>query len=118
QRTGPVPQPAVEEPAREVADPLWLVDRARQRRRARADREVGVAELRRDRARGETVAPQVGRDVLRHAPELGVERRAITQVPLERLLGRDRDPLCVEVEVARVDAARAVAEEPAYLAGE
>ena len=59
-------RPAVEEAACQLADPLGLVDRRRERRRAGADREVAVAKLRRHRPRGEPVPSQVGRDVLRH----------------------------------------------------
>ena len=66
QRSRPVAKAAVEEAACELADPLGLVDRRRERRRAGADREVAVAELRRHRPRGEPVPSQVGRDVLRH----------------------------------------------------
>src|SRR6476469_5154353 len=42
----------------------------------------------------------------------------LCEVTLERLLGRDRDPLRVELEVTRVDSSCAVPEEPADLAGE
>ena len=53
QRARPVAQPAVEQPAGELGDPVRLVDRGGQRRRAAPDREVGVAELRRHGARRE-----------------------------------------------------------------
>ena len=45
-----------------------------------------------------------------------MERVAVDEIALERLLGRDRDPLRVEVEVARVDPARAVAQQSPDLA--
>src|SRR5581483_4871097 len=45
-----------------------------------------------------------------HSPQLVVESFAVGDVPLERILDADRDPLGVELELAGVDAARAVAE--------
>ena len=53
QRSRPVAQAAVEEAAGELRDPLGLVDRGGERRRAAADREVRVAELGRHRSRRE-----------------------------------------------------------------
>ena len=53
ERARPVAQAAVEQPARELGDPLGLVDRRGERRRAAPDREVRVAELGRHRARRE-----------------------------------------------------------------
>src|SRR6185436_17243252 len=47
-----------------------------------------------------------------------MERMPLCEVTLERLLGRDGDPLRVELEVTRVDSSCAVPEEPADLAGE
>ena len=53
-----------------------------------------------------------------HQSDLGIEERAIRDVPLERLLGRDRDPLRLLLEIARVDPERAVAQQRADRAGE
>src|SRR6266581_1934949 len=50
ERAGPVTQAAVEQLTGEPADLLGVVDADLERRRAAADREVGVAELRRHRA--------------------------------------------------------------------
>jgi len=52
QRARPVAQGAVEERARELADAGAVVGAGRERRRAGADREVRVAQLRRDGAPG------------------------------------------------------------------
>jgi len=47
-----------------------------------------------------------------------VDGRPIGEVALEGLLGRDRDPFAVELEVARVDPARTVAQQLPDLAGQ
>src|SRR5437763_65103 len=91
ERPGTVAQSPVEEPAREVADRLGIVDSGRERGRAAADREVRVADLRRHRPGGLSAASEVARDALRHAAQLGVELRRVADVALERLLLADRD---------------------------
>ena len=91
---------------------------AGQRRRAAADREVGIAHLRRHRAGALAAAGQVVGDASRHAAELGVEDLRLLDVALERLLLADRDALDGEVERPRVDAACAVAQHQADLAGQ
>ena len=65
QRAGPVAQRAVEERARELADPRGVVGADGQRGRAGADREVGIANLRRDRARDLAAAAQMLRELAR-----------------------------------------------------
>ena len=47
-----------------------------------------------------------------------MHRATICEVALEGLLRRDRDPLRVELEVAGIDPAGAIAEQPADLARE
>ena len=61
QRPGAVAQRTVEERAGELADLGAVVGAHAERGRARADREVGVAELGRDRARGLLALAQVAR---------------------------------------------------------
>ena len=58
-----VAQAAVEQAAGEVADLLRVVDPDRERGRAAADREVGIAELRGDSARGLATLLQRRRDL-------------------------------------------------------
>ena len=55
--------------------------------------------------------------VVCHAPQLRVERAPVGEITLEGLLGRDRDPFGVELEIARVDAAGAVSQQATDLAG-
>ena len=88
-----------------------------ERRRARADREVGIAELRRHRARRLPALAQVRGEAVGHPAQLVVQPLDVADVALERLLDRDRDPLGRDLERPRVDPARAVADEPADLAG-
>src|SRR4051812_40511675 len=118
QRAGAVAQAAVELLAGEVADRLRRVDPRVERRRAAADGEVGVAELRRYGARHLAAALQRLRDLGGHPAQLVVEPLTVRDVPLERVLDADRDPLRVELELARVDAAGAVAEHRADAARE
>src|SRR5205823_13871826 len=73
QRPRPVAQRAVEEAARELADPLRVVGAGGQRRRARPDREVGIAELRRDGTRRLAAAAQVLGEPLGHEAKLLVQ---------------------------------------------
>ena len=56
------------------------------------------------------LALQRAGDLGRHPAQLVVEPLAVGDVALERVLDADRDPLGVELELARVDAAGAVAE--------
>ena len=53
ERARPIAEAAVEQPAGELGDPLGLVDRSGERRRAAPDREVRVPELGRHRSRRE-----------------------------------------------------------------
>ena len=94
-RSGPraVAQRPVEQPARDVADRLRVVDACRQRRRAAADGEVGIAHLRRDRARRLSAGREVLGQARRHAAKLRVEHVAVGDVSLERLLVAHGDPL-------------------------
>ena len=82
-RARPVAQPAVEQPAGEVADLARVVDADVERRRAAADREVGVAELRRHGARDLALRPQVLGDLARH-------RRAARRAAARGRRGRAR----------------------------
>src|SRR5581483_2646916 len=115
---GPVAEPAVEQPAREVADLVGVVDADLERGRAAADREVGVAELRRDGA-GDLARPlQVLRDLAGHVAQLHVQELPLDEVALEGVLDTDRDALDVELEAAWIDAARTVSQDPAHAAGQ
>ena len=89
-----------------------------ERGRARPDREVGIAELGRDRPRGLAALAQVAREPAGHPAQLVVEPLDVADVALERLLARDRDALGRDLERPRVDAARAVAHEQPDLARE
>src|SRR5579885_2145134 len=73
ERAGPVSQGAIEERARQLADAGRVGGSDRHRGRARADREVRVAELRRHGPRDLTSRPEVLGQVLRHAAQLVVE---------------------------------------------
>ena len=97
---------------------LGVVDADLERARARPDREVGIAELRRDGARGLLAVAQVTRQALRHPAELVVEALEVADVARERLLARDRDALDRDLERPRVDAAGPFAHDPADLAGQ
>ena len=59
-----------------------------------------------------------GRDVGGHALDLRVEEPPVRDVALERLLDRERDALGLELEVARIDPAGAVAQQRADRAGQ
>ena len=118
ERSRPVSEAAVEQPARELRDPLCLVDRRGQRRRSAADREVRVAELGRHRPRRELPLQEARRNVRRHALDLRVEEPPVGDVPLERLLDRQGDAFGLELQIARIDAARAIAKQGADRAGE
>ena len=118
ERAGPVAEAAVEERAGQLGDRLVVVDRRWQRRRARPDREVGVPQLGRDRPRCETPAAEMPADLDAHPPQLGVQCLAVAEVTGEGLLDGDRDLLAAELEVAVVDSAGTVAQDPADAAGE
>ena len=115
---GPVAKPSVEETARDLADELGLVDCRGQRRRARADGEVGVAELRGDRAAGQARVAQALRDEHGEPAHLVVQPLAIDEVARESVLRGDRDRLELQLEVARVDPACPVAQHRPDRAGE
>src|SRR5439155_2769485 len=111
ERTGPVTERAVEQTARELADLGAVVDADAQRRRAAADREVGVAQLGRDRARRAAGFAQVLRHRPSHPSQLVMQPAAIREVAFERVLDADRDARGRQLELAPVDAARALAQE-------
>src|SRR5438552_1577524 len=117
ERSWPVGEGAVEEPARERPDLAAVVGARGEGRGAAADREVAVAELRRHRASAPAVGAQELGHPLRHRPQLVVEPVPVGEVDLERLLLADRDARRREVERTRIDALRAVAKEPADLSG-
>src|SRR5205807_8962751 len=105
QRAGPVAEAPVEQRARELPDPVAVVDRDGQGGRAAADREVGIAELRRHGSRGLSGRLQAARHLGGHAAELLVQLLSIREVACERVLDADRDALDSVLESARVDAA-------------
>src|SRR4051812_294695 len=110
ERTGTIFQAAVEETARELGDRRGIVDAHVERARAAADREVRVAKLGRHRARHLALLLQACRDFLRHPAQLVVETLAVDDVALERVLDTDRDSLAVQLERARIDPVRSVAQ--------
>ena len=60
---------------------------------------------------------QVLRDLARHPAQLVVEPLPVDEVAVERVLDADRDPLRVELEPARIDPARTVAQQRPDAAG-
>src|SRR5262249_5200607 len=76
------------------------------RGRARPDREVGIPQLRRHGARSLPAAAEELGQPDGHPAQLVVEPLAVGDVARERLLERERDPLDVGLELARVDPAR------------
>src|SRR2546426_11971088 len=101
---------SVEQPAREIGDLLGVVDADVERRRAAADRKVGVAQLRRHRARRLSRLLQALGDLARHPAQLLVQLLALDEISLECVLDADRDALGLELEPTRIDPARAVAQ--------
>ena len=87
-------------------------------RRTRADREVRVPQLRRHRSAREPRVAQALGDELGQAPHLVVQSLAIGEVACERVLGGYGDRLELEVEIARVDPTRAIAEHRADRPGQ
>ena len=79
---------------------------------ARANREVGIAQLRRHRARRLPALTQVLGEADGHPAQLVVQALEVAHVAREGLLVRDRDPLGRDLERPRIDAAGAVADEP------
>src|SRR5205809_653724 len=82
-----------------------------------ADREVGIAKLRRDRPRHLAGLLEARGHLVRHLPQLIMQPLAVDEVALERVLDADRDPLRLELEPARIDAACPIAEDCADAAG-
>src|SRR2546423_13991220 len=83
ERSGPVAEAAVEQPAGELRDLLLVVDADVERGGAASDREVGVAELRRDGARRLAGAPEARGHLRRHPAQLVVEPLTVDEVALE-----------------------------------
>src|SRR5262249_59439505 len=75
QRSRPFVERAVEETACDVSDRLGVVDGNVERERARSNREVSVAKLRRDVARGLAVAAEMLGKARRHPAQLLVPAR-------------------------------------------
>ena len=119
-RSGPGRSRSARSSSEQASSPIRaaVVGADRERRRARADREVRVAQLRRHRARDLAAAAQVLGEPDRHPAQLVVQPLGVGDVPRERLLVRDRDALVDDLERARVDAARAVAQLPPDLAAQ
>src|SRR5436190_10159247 len=82
ERSGPVAQPAVEQPAGEVADLPGVVDTNVERNRSAADRKIGVAELRRHRARRSPAFLQALGDLPGHRAKLVMQPLALDEVSL------------------------------------
>src|SRR5215203_6243002 len=104
-------QRAVEQGARELPDAVRVVGADRQRGRAAPDREVRVADLRRDCASRLAGAPQVLGERVGHRPQLRAELLDVGDVARERLLLADGNPLRLRIEPARIDPARPIAEQ-------
>ena len=111
QRPGPVAEATVEQAACDVSDDRSFVDCRWQGRRARADREVAVPELRRHRATREPRAPEALRDELRRRRTSSCRRSRSVRVARERVLGGDRDGLELKTRGRAGRFPRAVAEE-------
>src|SRR5439155_10532065 len=101
-----------EQVPRGLTDAIAVVGPDRQGRRARPDREVGIAQLRRHGPRHLAAVPEMLRQARRLPPQLVMETLAVADVLCERLLVRDRDPLDRDLEAARVDTPGAVSQLP------
>ena len=80
ERSRAVAERAVEQAAGELADPAGVVGPDRERGRARPDREIRVAELRRDRPRDLAAPLEVLGQALRHPPQLVVQPLGVGDV--------------------------------------
>ena len=112
---GAVAQSSIERSAGEVADPAGVGCAHLEGGRARADREVRIAKLRRDRACRLSTASEVLGEATGHPVELVVKSLWIADVSFEGLLVRDRDSLGRDLERAWIDSLGPVAHEPADL---
>src|SRR5262249_11796229 len=118
QRPRPVGQCPVKEGAGDVADCDTVVEARGDGGGSAPDREVRVADFGRDRAGGLVRSGQVVPEPRGPPAEREMELLAVGDVAHERLLRGDRDALDLRLQYARVDAARAVAQETADLSGE